>query len=76
MASQSRTAISLEVEARILPPGEKATALIRLWPRKLWRSSARFQTPVVASWRTVLSSAADARTLPSGEKATALTGRL
>src|ERR1700719_1565174 len=72
VASQSRTVLSNEADARTFPSGENATALTeRPW------SSVCFQPPVVVSQsRIVLSPEADARTFPSGEKAIALTESL
>ena len=68
--SQSRTVLSFEADASVLPSGEKAMAVTEpLWPVSVcwWAPVAGLQS------RTVLSSEADASVLPSGEKATAVT---
>ena len=66
---QSRTVLSSEADASVLPSGEKATAVTQ----PLWPVSVCWWVPVAGSQsRTVLSTEADASVLPSGEKATAV----
>jgi hypothetical protein len=72
-ASQSRTVLSYEADATVVPSGEKATDMTEsLWPLRvcLWAPMAASQS------RTVLSFEADATVVPSGEKATDMTDSL
>jgi hypothetical protein len=66
--SHSLTVLSYDVDASVLPSGEKATTMtIPKWPSRVYSSS-----PELASHSlTVLSHDPDASVLPSGEKTTA-----